>query len=46
MHIHTKVLGHEAFGGSAALLFPRAHTAIAVTTNDLSLDRGATREVG
>ncbi|EWM23223.1 hypothetical protein Naga_101234g1 [Nannochloropsis gaditana] len=40
-----EVLGHEAFGGSACMLFPLAHTALAITTNNLTFDKEGTREV-
>lgn len=39
------VLGHEAFGGSACLLFPLVQCSLAITTNNLSLDKAGTREV-
>lgn len=41
----SQVLGHEAFGGSTSLLFPAANVSIAVTVNNLTLDRTASRQV-
>jgi hypothetical protein len=43
--MHAQVLGHEAFGGSVCLLFPLAHTSIAITTNNATLDKTHTRTI-
>jgi CubicO group peptidase (beta-lactamase class C family) len=39
------VLGHEAFGGSFVVSFPAQGVSLAVLVNNLTLDKGASRQV-